>query len=94
MRARYSKEHTKQQRYEVSISRDTETGVVVAETWWREGAPQFERRVRRDRITGEITSERFRTGALKLTREYGPQRKAKKPAASQKQRAKTTPAPA
>jgi hypothetical protein len=81
MRARYSPEKTKHESYNVQLSRDTETGVVVSEKWSLEGAPQFERVVRRDRETGEITSEKFRAGGLKLTKQYGPQRKPKKRAA-------------
>lgn len=75
MRPRISKELTRVETYSVTISRDCETGVVVSESWYREGAPKFERRVKRDRITGEVTSERFRAGALKTTQQYGPQLK-------------------
>ncbi len=79
MRARYVPEVTKHQTYTVDIAHDCETGVVVRERWSREGAPKFERLVIRDRLTGRVTSEKFRAGALRMTRQYGPQRKPKTP---------------
>ena len=72
------------EKYHVLLARDTETGVVVDERWYKEGAPQGERYVRRDWKNGEITSERFRDGGLKTTQQYGPQRKPRVPSSGPK----------
>ncbi len=63
--------------YHVWITRDTETGVVVSESWRRAEngvCSDLERCVYRDRNTGAVTEEYFgRDDGLMATREYGPQ---------------------
>jgi hypothetical protein len=78
------------EKYQVLLARDTETGVVVGENWFKEGAPRGERYIRRDWETGEITSERFRAGGLKTTQQYGPQRQPKVPGAPKAQKRQKT----